>query len=53
METSFDYTGTIEHDPAACAGAEACQYTFSAFNPSPLSTPRQVSFKIDIEVDLM
>lgn len=51
VETSFSYTGQILHDPKDCEGAAVCKYTFSAYNPSPLSQPRQVTLQIDVRTE--
>ena len=37
VETSFTYSAQILHDPNDCEGTSYCKYTFSTYNPSPLS----------------
>ena len=51
IETSFNYVGEFKHDPKVCEGAAVCKYTFSTYNPSPLSQPRQVTLKVDIRTE--
>lgn len=51
VETSFDYTGIINHDPALCKGKSKCEYVFSAYNPSTFNTPRPTTFSASISTE--
>lgn len=53
VETSFDYTGLINHDPALCRGKSKCEYVFSAYNPSSFKTPRPAIFSASIRTEEM
>ena len=52
-DVSQGYVGFIAHDPSAYSGATSCSYVISVYNPSVLSTRRQVSFLGEIRLEQM